>query len=286
MPEGKDVKQRRKIFLETQLRKQRLQEKLKKIKYKLAVLSGKGGVGKSTVAVNLAVALAEEGFSVGLLDADLHGPNVVRILGIEDRLKVDENEQIIPVTYGANLKVVSLALLLEDGVPVVWRGPLKITAIEQLIADVDWEELDFLIIDLPPGTGDEALTIYQNVDVNGTVFVTTPQNVAVDDVKRAIKFVEEVIKVSKGKHRFFGLVENMSYLRCPCGDVVYPFGKGGAERLAEEYGLTLLVKVPLDPKAMELMDEGKPPVVFHRGSEFEDAFRRLASAVVQGLNAE
>ncbi len=276
---------RRKMFIEAQKRKQRLKERMEKIRYKITVMSGKGGVGKSTVSVNLAVALAEEGYQTGLLDLDLHGPNVVRMLGIAKGLSA-EGGDIIPATFGENLKVVSMAFLLEEGAPVVWRGPIKTTAVEQFLGDVLWGDLDFLVIDLPPGTGDEALTLYQNAPIDGAVIVTTPQLVALDDVRRAMRFVLEMktapLSASQNT-RILGIVENMSYFRCPNGDVVRPFGEGGADKLSLEFGVPVLSRIPIDPKALELMDKGMPPVSFYRGTEFERAFRELVSNLLEVL---
>ena len=287
-PKKKELEERRQRFLEAQKRKQRLKEKMENVKYKITVMSGKGGVGKSTVSVNLAVALAEEGFNVGLLDLDLHGPNVVRMLGLNDKLSVDSGE-ILPAYYGTNLKVISMAFLLEEGAPVIWRGPLKTTAIEQFLADVRWGELDFLVVDLPPGTGDEALTLYQSTSIDGAVLVTTPQVVALDDVRRAAKFVLDMrdAPMSASKNvKILGVIENMAYLRCPNGDIVYLFGKGGGERLAQELEVPLLAKIPMDPKAMEMMDKGMPPVSFYRSTEFEQAFRKLVGKILEELKGE
>ncbi len=287
-PKKKELEERRKRFLEAQQRKARLRKKMEAVKYKVAVMSGKGGVGKSTVAVNLAVALAEEGFEVGLLDLDLHGPNVVRMLGIKERLGVDEGE-ILPARYSDNLKAVSMAFLLEEGAPVIWRGPIKTTAVEQFLADVRWGDLDFLVVDLPPGTGDEALTLYQSVPIDGAVIVTTPQTVALDDVRRAMRFVLEMktapLSASKST-RILGVVENMSYFRCPGGEIVHPFGQGGADKLSEEYEVPVLARIPMDPKALEMMDQGMPPVSFYRGTEFEKAFRELVENLLKALKGE
>ena len=282
---NKEAEERKKRFIEAQQRKKRLKEKMEKVKSIITVMSGKGGVGKSTVSVNLAVALSEEGYNVGLLDLDLHGPNVVRMLGVKSKLFVDEGE-IIPAQYSESLKVISMAFLLDDGVPVIWRGAIKTTAIEQFLADVRWGELDFLVVDLPPGTGDEALTLYQTVSVDGAVIVTTPQIVALDDVRRAMRFVLEMktAPLSSSKDtKILGVVENMSYFRCPNGDVVHPFGEGGADKLSMEYEVPVLGKIPMDPKALELMDEGMPPVSFYRGTEFEKAFREIVGNLLERL---
>ncbi len=283
--ENKEAEERKKRFIEAQQRKKRLKEKMEKVKNIITVMSGKGGVGKSTVSVNLAVALSEEGYDVGLLDLDLHGPNDVRMLGVKSKLFVDEGE-IIPAQYSESLKVISMAFLLDDGVPVIWRGAIKTTAIEQFLADVRWGELDFLVVDLPPGTGDEALTLYQTVSVKGAVIVTTPQIVALDDVRRAMRFVLEMktAPLSSSKDtKILGIVENMSYFKCPNGDIVHPFGEGGADKLSVEYEVPVLGKIPMDPKALELMDEGMPPVSFYRGTEFEKAFREIVGNLLERL---
>lgn len=240
---------------------------------KIAVMSGKGGVGKTTVAVNLAVALAAEGYQVGLLDLDLHGPNVQRMLGVS--LPPSEGEKIVPAKYGDSLKVFSLAMILQEGAPVIWRGPLKHKAIEQLTRDVEWGDLDYLICDLPPGTGDEALSTFQIIKPDAVIVVSTPQKVAGDDVRRAINFVKRL----SGK--ILGLVENMSYLVCPnCGEKVYVFGKGETEKLAEEFGIPLLARIPMDPEVVSLSDEGRPAVVYKRGTVIEEEFKKIVEKVL------
>ncbi len=258
-------------------REKRIKEKMELIKHKIAVMSGKGGVGKTTVAVNLAVALAEEGFNVGLLDVDVHGPNVARMLGVEDVLNAEDDE-IIPFELAGNLKVVSLAMILQEGVPVIWRGPLKHTALQQFLGDTRWGELDFLVFDLPPGTGDEALSLFQLVKMDGAVVVTTPQEVAIDDVRRTINFVLRM------KQKVLGLVENMSYLVCPkCGEKIELFGRGGAERLSEEFKVPILSRVPFDPKIPQLSDVGKPVVSYYRNSDVERSFRELIKNILEML---
>lgn len=239
------------------------------IRHFVAVLSGKGGVGKTTVAVNLSTALAESGFSVGLLDLDIHGPDVVRMLG-GGRPSLTDDDRLVPALVLPNLKVLSLSMLVDDGKPIVWRGPLKHTAIRQFLGDTEWGDLDFLIFDLPPGTGDEALSLFQLLGkTDGALVVTTPQKVALDDVRRAISFILTM------NQRPIGIVENMSYMRCG-GEVVHPFGRGGADELAREFGLPVLGRIPLDPKALELLDSGKPVTLYYRDSEIELAFRKLA----------
>ncbi|MBO8160756.1 MAG: Mrp/NBP35 family ATP-binding protein [Thermosipho sp. (in: Bacteria)] len=248
---------------------------MEKIKFKVAVLSGKGGVGKTTVAVNLATALAESGYKVGLLDLDMHGPNIVRMLG-QKNPTVDEDE-IVPAEILPNLKALSIGMLVEEGKAVIWRGPLKHSAIKQFLGDTKWGELDFLIFDLPPGTGDEALSLFQTLGkMDGVVMVTTPQKVAIDDVKRAIDFVHAM------NQKLIGIVENMSFVRCPkCGEKIEIFGSGGGEILAKEYNVELLGQVPLDPRAAKFADEGKPITLYLRQSEIEEEFRKIAEKVAQ-----
>ena len=258
----------------------KVKEKMGKVKHKIAVLSGKGGVGKTTVAVNLAASLASSGYKVGLLDLDIHGPNIVRMLG-EKRPTVD-GEEIVPPEILPNLKALSIGMLVESGKAVIWRGPLKHSAIKQFLGDTKWGELDFLIFDLPPGTGDEALSLFQTIDkLDGVVMVTTPQKVALDDVRRAIDFVHAMNK------KLIGIVENMSYVRCPkCGEKIEIFGSGGGEILASEYNVELLGKIPLDPKASEFADEGKPAVLYLRESEIEEEFRKIAEKVAKAVEVE
>lgn len=253
----------------------KVKEKMEKIKFKVAVLSGKGGVGKTTVAVNLATALAESGYKVGLLDLDMHGPNIVRMLG-QKNPTVDEDE-IVPAEILPNLKALSIGMLVEEGKAVIWRGPLKHSAIKQFLGDTKWGELDFLIFDLPPGTGDEALSLFQTLGkMDGVVMVTTPQKVAIDDVKRAIDFVHAM------NQKLIGIVENMSFVRCPkCGEKIEIFGSGGGEILAKEYNVELLGQVPLDPRAAKFADEGKPITLYLRQSEIEEEFRKIAEKVAQ-----
>lgn len=264
-------------FAQIKERQKRIEENLSKIDHKVAVLSGKGGVGKTTVAVNLAVALAEEGFEVGLADLDIHGPNVARMLGLTDEPMM-QNGLIVPLKYLTNLKVLSMAMLLEDGQPVVWRGPLKHTVIQQFLGDADWGKLDFLIFDLPPGTGDEALSLFQMVKLDGTLIVTTPQRVAVDDVERAVNFVNEM------GQKALGFVVNMSYLVCPnCGTKIKPFGEGVVNELVEVTGMKCLGEIPMDPTVAQYSDAGKPVVSFLRGSEAEKSFRSLVAKVLSEI---
>ncbi len=256
----------------------KIKELREKVKHFVMILSGKGGVGKTTVSVNLSTALAENGFKVGLLDLDIHGPDVVRMLGKDIYPGMDqENEKIIPAESLPNLKVLSISMLVEEGKPIVWRGPLKHTAIKQFLTDTAWGELDYLIFDMPPGTGDEALSLIQTLGkIDGAIIITTPQKVALDDVRRALSFVESM------NQKTLGLVENMSYMRCK-DEIIYPFGKGGADILSKEYNIPVLGKIPFDPKALELLDEGKPITLYYRESEVEESFRKLAENLVKEI---
>lgn len=237
---------------------QQLQKVNISVKHVILVLSGKGGVGKSTVSVNLAYALASHGYQTGLLDLDIHGPSIAKMLGIEDLRLQALGDKIMPVKVTGSLKVVSMALLLNGtDNPIVWRGPMKAAAIKQFLGDVEWGDLDYLVVDLPPGTGDEALNIVQFApNVEGAVIVTTPQDVAVLDSTKAIKFVEMM------DLPVLGIVENMAGMVCPhCGDVIDLFGKGGGEKTAKEYNVPFLGSIPIDIEMRKAGDEGRPYIV-------------------------
>jgi ATP-binding protein involved in chromosome partitioning len=228
------------------------------VRHVIMVLSGKGGVGKSTVSVNLAYALSAHGKKVGLLDLDMHGPNIPKMLGIEDhKLGVMDNH-IEPVHITGNLSVISMAFLLPDtSTPVIWRGPMKMAAIQQFLAEVNWGPLDYLVVDLPPGTGDEALTIAQLApNVRGAVIVTTPQDVATMDARKSVKFIEKLgLPV-------IGIIENMSGMLCPhCGEQIDLFGKGGGKKIADELNVPFLGAIPLDIEMRKAGDEGRPFII-------------------------
>jgi ATPases involved in chromosome partitioning len=228
------------------------------VKHVILVLSGKGGVGKSTVSVNLAYALSSHGYNVGLLDLDMHGPNIPKMLGLEDQKLGTMGNKIVPVKVTGSLAVISMAFLLPDtSTPIIWRGPMKMAAINQFLSDVEWGSLDYLVVDLPPGTGDEALTIAQLApNVRGAVIVTTPQDVATLDSKKAIKFVEKLgLPV-------IGIVENMSGMICPhCGEEIDLFGKGGGKKIAEEFSVPFLGAIPIDIEMRKAGDEGRPFII-------------------------
>jgi len=255
----------------------RVREQLSKIKHKIMVMSGKGGVGKSTVAVNLAVGLSLQDFMVGLLDVDLHGPSIPKMLGARDlKLTRRPDGKLGAIKYSPNLKFLSIEPLLpsEDSA-VIWRGPIKISAIKQFIGDIDWGELDYLVIDAPPGTGDEPLTIAKTIPDAYALIVTTPQEVSLIDVKKSIRFCQKV------KLRILGIVENMSGFICPhCGKAIDLFKRGGGQKLAEEMGVRFLGRIPVDPRVVDTGDAGRPIVGSYPESVTAKAFEELIRNVV------
>jgi ATP-binding protein involved in chromosome partitioning len=241
------------------------------------VSSGKGGVGKSTVAVNLAIALAGFGARVGLLDTDVYGPNVPIMVGVDEDLRVNGQRLVPHEVYG--MKVMSLGFLNRGDRPVVWRGPMLHTAVRQFLYDVEWGAIDYLIVDMPPGTGDAQLSLAQLVPVQGAVIVTTPQEVALGDVRKAINMFEQV------KVPLVGIVENMSYFVCDnCSARHEIFGSGGGRELAARYGSTLLGQIPLSVTIREGGDRGVPTVVGEPDSPQAEAFRSIADNVATRLN--
>lgn len=248
---------------------------LSRIKYKIFVMSGKGGVGKSSVAVNLAAALAKKGKKVGLLDVDIHGPSVPHLLGLKGLLDVEKSKIIKPKKYNENLSVVSMESLLQDpDQAVLWKGPMKTSAIRQFVADVSWGDLDYLVIDSPPGTGDEPMTVLKTIPDALCVVVTTPQEISLADVRKSINFLQYA------KANILGIVENMSGLICPhCSGEVSLFKKGGGKDLAEKYGLTFLGAIPLDPASVVAGDLGMPVVLIDDPSPAKDALNKLAQSV-------
>ena len=264
MAKGKMLWRRKKITKQTYLKgeekveqkeKPDLSENIQNVRHKILVMSNKGGVGKSTVAVNLALGLVHKGMRVGLLDIDVHGPSIPKMLGLEEMALVGNGGKIQPVLYAANLKVVSMAFLMRDREsPIIWRGPLKMGAIKQFLEEVDWGELDFLIIDSPPGTGDEPLSIAQLIkDIDGVIVVTTPQEVALLDSRKAVNFARKL------NVPVLGIMENMSGFVCPhCGKSTDLFKTGGGEKAAREMKVAFLGKVPFEPEIVSSGDEGKP----------------------------
>jgi ATP-binding protein involved in chromosome partitioning len=241
------------------------------IKNTIAVSSGKGGVGKSTVAVNLAHALREAGCAVGLLDADVYGPDVPLMLGARGRPGAF-NDRIIPVT-SHGVRMISLAFFTREGEAAILRGPMLSSTIKQFLFDVEWGELDYLVIDLPPGTGDAQLTLAQAIPLTGALMVTTPQAVALLDVRKGIGMFQDL------RVPVLGVVENMSYYVCPHGERVALFGEGGGQQLSAEFGVPLLGQLPLHPEIRAGADAGEPVLVRRPGSPEAEAFRSLAGAV-------
>jgi Mrp family chromosome partitioning ATPase len=253
--------------------RQRLERRLGGIRHKLMVMSGKGGVGKTTVAINLGVVLAMEGLRVGLLDADIHGPNVPKMLGVELQPLSGDRGGMRPVEVLPNLHIISMAYLIQNrDNPVVWRGPLKHSAISQFISEVEWGRLDFFIVDLPPGTGDEPLSVAHLIkDVDGSIVVTTPQDVALLDSRKAVTF-SRIMKIP-----VLGIVENMSGMRCPhCGKDIPLFKIGGGERGAKELNVPFLGRIPIDPEMVQNCDRGMPYVMSYPDSEATKALREIA----------
>ena len=238
----------------------------------IAVASAKGGVGKSSVAVNLALALKERGLKVGLLDADVYGPSVPTMLGIEEGPEVTEDRKIHPVN-SHGLRVISMGLLMPPDQPVIWRGPMVFAAVKQFLKDVVWDGLDYLVVDMPPGTGDAQLTLVQQVPLSGVVMVTTPQEVALADVRRGIRMFTEV------QVPVLGIVENMSYFVCPDCDTEHDiFGRGGGGRVASQFGFPLLAEIPITAAIRTGGDTGEPAVETI-GSPAHQAFSKLAGMV-------
>ncbi len=253
---------------------------LESVRYKIAVASGKGGVGKSTVSTNLSLALRALGYSVGLLDADIYGPSQQMMLGIEGRPQIDERDEKIVPMENHGVKTMSLGLITDPDTPVIWRGPMVMKALDQFLTDVKWGELDFMVIDLPPGTGDAQLTLTQKVPLTGAVIVTTPQDVALIDARKGLAMFRKV------NVPVLGIVENMSYFICKhCGQREEIFGHGGGKKTADMLGVPFLGEVPIDPKVVVGGDTGEPIVVMDPQSAAAQAFRSIAAQVVQQIES-
>lgn len=257
----------------------RINSRMNRIKYKVAVLSVKGGVGKSFTVASLAAALAKLGRRVGVFDADIHGPTIPQMLGVRGKHVEASRDGLIPVEGPLGIKVMSIGLLLpSEDTPVAWRGPLKVAAIRQLLAETVWGDLDYLLIDLPPGTGDEQLSIMQMVPrITGALLVTTPSDVAVNVVKKAVIFTKKI------GVPIIGIIENMSYFRCPDGSVHYIFGMGGGETLARLYGIVFLGSIPIDPKIREANDAGKVFFLEYPDAEASEVFISIASNILERI---
>lgn len=251
---------------------------IKKVKHFIAVASGKGGVGKTTVAINLALALSKEGYQVGLLDADIYGPSIPVMTGLFEKPEI-ENDMAVPLEK-FNIKIMSMGFLLDENQPVIWRGPLVSSAIREFLDKVMWGNLDYLVVDLPPGTGDPSITIAQSIPGASIVIVTTPQEVALADVRKAVKMF------NKMNARIAGIVENMSYFKCEHSkEKIDIFGKGGGESLSKEMGIPLLGAIPIDIELRKGADQGMPLMAVSADSETGKVFKDIARKVKASLDA-
>lgn len=257
-----------------------IQESLARIKNKILVMSGKGGVGKSTISTNIALILSKKGRKVGLLDIDLHGPDIALLLGMRDMSPSDRQSAVEPVSFSENLKFMSIEYLMADkDQAIIWRGPLKYKAIRTFLGEVRWGELDYLIIDAPPGTGDEPLTIAQTIKDVRALIVTTPQEVSLSDVRKSIRFCR------KADMSIVGLIENMSGLSCPhCGKEIPLFKIGGGERLAREMVIPFLGRIPLEPRIVVASDDGKP--FMNQAAEGQSAAANAFEKIAERILAE
>jgi len=254
-----------------------LTERMSRIRFKVIVLSGKGGVGKSTLAVNLATSLSLNGNRVGLLDVDIHGPSIPKLLNLEGRRLGLKDEKMIPLSLSDNLQVMSIGFLLQNkDDAVIWRGPMKYNVIKQFLQDVEWGDLDFLVVDSPPGTGDEPLTVCQLIpDADGAIVVTTPQEVALTDVRKSIDFCRKL------KLPVLGVVENMSGFVCPhCGKVTNIFKRGGGEQMAREMAVPFLGRIPVDPQIAQSGDEGKPFIYHYSKTPATEKFKDILQKIM------
>ncbi len=261
---------------------EKFKERMSKIKHKIAIISGKGGVGKSTITVNLATAFALKGSRVGILDADIHGPSVPRLLGLEGSQVQTSATGALPVDGPLKMKVMSIDFFMAEQMPTIWRGPLKMRAIRQLLGEIVWGDLDFLFIDLPPGTGDEPLSIAQLLpDLDGVVIVTMPSDLSSSIVKKAVTFAQRL------KLPIIGVVENMSGFVCPhCNEKIEIFSSGGGKKMAQEEGVPFLGNIPIDPKVSADSDKGAPFIISHKDSAAAKAFMDIVSKIVVYLEGK
>ena len=253
-------------------------DSLAKIGRKILVMSGKGGVGKSTVASYVALLLSAEGHKVGLLDVDLHGPTVPHLMNVQGGLDMPEEGVVRPYRFSDKLSIVSLEMVLGDkDTAVIWRGPLKISAIRQFISDIEWGDLDYLIVDSPPGTGDEPLTVAETIPDAEALIVTTPQEVSLADVRKSINFCRQV------KMKIIGVVENMDGFVCPhCGEKVYIFGTGGGKRMASQMDVPLIGEIPLDTQMVEMGDKGRLDSLMEKADlEINKAYKQVVEKIVK-----
>ena len=251
---------------------------LARIGRKILVMSGKGGVGKSTVASYLALLMSRNGNKVGLLDVDLHGPSIPRLMNVEAGLGIPEEGLVRPYRFSDNLFIVSLEMVLGDkDTAVIWRGPLKISAIRQFVSDIDWGDLDYLIVDSPPGTGDEPLTVAQTIPDAEALIITTPQEISLADVRKSINFCRQV------NMKIMGVVENMSGFACPhCGKKISIFGRGGGKIMAHQMGVPFLGEIPLDSQVVEMGDKGKLDVLTEKADlEINKVYEEIVNRIVK-----
>jgi ATP-binding protein involved in chromosome partitioning len=260
---------------------QKIKQQLKKIKYKIAVISGKGGVGKSTVTANLAMAFAMQGRKVGIIDADIHGPCIPKMLGLKGQtFKGNPDGTLMPATGKLGISVASMDFLLKnDETPVIWRGPLKMRIIQQFLSDISWGELDFLLVDLPPGTGDEPLTIMQLIpNMDGVVIVTMPSEVSEAVVKKSVTFAKQI------GVPIIGIIENLSGFVCPdCGKKIDIFKSGGGKRIARDLSVPYLGNIPIDPKVCDTSDSGTPFIAANPDEPTAKAFNKIVKKTEQFL---
>ena len=252
---------------------------LSKIKHKIFVLSGKGGVGKSSISANLAASLSKKGYKTGLMDVDVHGPSIAQMLGLTGLLDISEQQLLIPKQINGNLKVVSVQALMQDkDQAIIWRGPAKTGMIRQFVSSVDWGELDFLIIDAPPGTGDEPLTVVQTIPEALGIIVTTPQEVALADIRKSISFCKTV------HLKTLGIVENMAGFKCPhCNEPIDLFSSGGGEKTAKAQGLTFLGSIPFDTDVVISGDSGVPIMLQDKETRFSKGFDTIVEKIIKQL---
>ncbi len=252
---------------------------LSKIKHKIFVLSGKGGVGKSSISANLAASLSKKGYKTGLMDVDVHGPSIAQMLGLTELLDISESKLLMPKQINGNLKVVSVQALMQDkDQAIIWRGPAKSGMIRQFVSSVDWGELDFLIIDAPPGTGDEPLTVVQTIPEALGIVVTTPQEVALADIRKSISFCKTV------HLKTLGIVENMAGFKCPhCNEPIDLFSSGGGEKTAKAQGLTFLGSIPFDTEVVISGDSGVPIMLQDKETKFSKGFDTIVEKIIKQL---
>ncbi|MGQ9721563.1 MAG: Mrp/NBP35 family ATP-binding protein [Candidatus Jordarchaeum sp.] len=277
------IEQKIKPMIEKIAQKKKVQEKMTKVKHQIMIMSGKGGVGKSTVTANLATALAKKGKKVGILDSDIHGPSIPKILGIQGKKPKATETGIQPVTTPQGVKVISMDLLVtESEKPLIWRGPLKMKAIRQLLSEVDWGQLDYLLIDLPPGTGDEPLNIMQLMpEMDGAIIITAPSDLSQYVVRKAVSMAQKM------KIPVIGIIENMSGFVCPnCGERYEILGSGGGKKISKEMNLPLLGQIPIDPEITVDSDQGTPFIVKNPETQatkiFEEIVQKIQKTIESG----